>query len=145
MAALIEPRSTPEAMGRNRQGPAPAGITVHAGAMVVRDAAGNIAPATTATGRIGVGRAEKSADNATGGIGAVQVEFVPGTFRFDNSGGADLVGPTEIGKLVYAVDDQTVAKTSATNTRSPAGVVDMIDALGVWVRFDEAFTRIAAA
>jgi len=41
------------------------------------------------------------------------------------------------------VDDQTVAKTDGTATRSPAGFVDMVDDLGVWVRFDEAMTRNA--
>ena len=31
------------------------------------------------------------------------------------------------------VDDQTVAKTDGTGTRSAAGVVVNVDALGVWV------------
>lgn len=46
-----------------------------------------------------------------------------------------------IGKLCYIVDDQTVAATHATNSRSPAGIVEGIDNGGVWVRLDEAVTR----
>ena len=33
----------------------------------------------------------------------------------------------------YVVDDETVAKTNGTNTRSRAGVVVDVDAQGVWV------------
>ena len=39
------------------------------------------------------------------------------------------------------VDDQTVAKTNGGNTRSPAGIIDSVDADGVWIRFDEALTK----
>lgn len=145
MAALTEPRNTPEAMGRNRQGPAAAGVTIHAGAMIGRNIAGALAPMVGGAGFIGVGRAERSVDNQNGAVGAVRVEYVPGVFRYENSGGADEIAEAEIGTLVYAVDDQTVARTSATGTRSPAGIVERIDELGVWVRFDEALTRAATA
>jgi hypothetical protein len=41
----------------------------------------------------------------------------------------------DVGKQCYLVDDQTVAKTDGTNTRSPAGFVRDVDADGVWVEF----------
>jgi hypothetical protein len=41
------------------------------------------------------------------------------------------------------VDDQTVANTDGTSTRSKAGIVEMIDNQGVWVSFNEAVTRAA--
>ena len=37
--------------------------------------------------------------------------------------------------ISYLVDNQTVAKTNGTNTRSAAGVVRGVDAEGVWVQF----------
>ena len=43
--------------------------------------------------------------------------------------------PGDIGSDCYIVDDQTVAKTSGTNTRSVAGKVFDVDADGVWVDF----------
>lgn len=40
----------------------------------------------------------------------------------------------DIGSDCYIVDDQTVAKTNGTNTRSVAGKIMDVDAQGVWVR-----------
>ena len=48
---------------------------------------------------------------------------------------------TDIGAKCWIVDDQTVAKTNGTGTRSPAGIIEDVDANGVWVRFDEALNR----
>ncbi len=56
-----------------------------------------------------------------------------GCFRFANSAAADLIALADIGADCYVVDDQTVAKTSASNTRSIAGKVRDVDAAGVWV------------
>ena len=54
---------------------------------------------------------------------------------FANSAAADAITLADIGADCYIVDDQTVAKTSATNTRSVAGKVFDVDAEGVWVDF----------
>ena len=71
--------------------------------------------------------------------------YRPGCFRFANSAGGDEITIAEIGDVVFAVDDQTVAKTDGTSSRSPAGFVDDVDDLGVWVRFDEVLTKVATA
>ena len=55
--------------------------------------------------------------------------------HFANSASADLISLADIGADCYIVDDQTVAKTSGTNTRSVAGKVFDVDADGVWVDF----------
>jgi hypothetical protein len=39
----------------------------------------------------------------------------------------------EVGAVCYLVDDETVAKTSGTNTRSRAGYVVDVETAGVWV------------
>lgn len=139
MPALAADRNTPEAIGNDRQGLLGANQAVFAGALLMRSAAGQILAGATATGSFGIGRAEEQVASTTAGV--TPVKYKPGVFRYANSTAADLITAAEIGNVCYIVDDQTVAKTSGTNTRSPAGVVDSVDAQGVWVRFDEALTR----
>lgn len=145
MAALTEGRNTPEALGPIRTGGVAASTTLFPGAMVMVNAAGFIIEGQTATGLIGVGRSEGLADNSGGSNGDITGEYRPGTFRFNNSASTDEITAADIGKVCYAVDDQTVAKTDGSSARSPAGFVDHVDANGVWVRFDAALTRAATA
>lgn len=148
MVALTENRNTPQLLDpapAPRRGSVAAAQTIYAGALVMRNAAGFLVRGATATGLVGVGRAEALADNAAGAAGDIFVEYAPGTFRFANSAGADEITTADIGTLAYAVDDQTVALTDATGTRSPAGVIEEVDDLGVWVRFDPALTLAAAS
>ena len=110
----------------------------------MRNAAGYLTKVATATGCMGVGRAEATVDNTAGAAGALTLEYRQGLFLYANSAAGDLITIVEIGKLCYIVDDQTVAKTDGTATRSRAGIVDGIEATGgVWVRMDEALTRAA--
>lgn len=90
-----------------------------------------------------MGRAEALVDNSAGAAGALTIEYRQGIFLFANSAAGDLITIADIGKLCYIVDDQTVAKTDGTATRSRAGIVDGVEASGVWVRMDEALTRAA--
>ena len=83
------------------------------------------------------------ADNTSGANGAINVMWRAGVFRFANSGGGDLITQAEAGKVCVivddqTVDDQTVAKTDATATRSRGG--GHARPGGVWVRVDEALT-----
>ena len=139
MVALTADRNTPRAEGDERQGTLGANQTVFAGALVMRNASGDLIKGATATGSFGAGMALERQSSTTAGVTAIR--YRPGIFRFANSAAGDLITKADIGTVCYVVDDQTVAKTSATNTRSPAGVVDSVDAQGVWVRFDEATTR----
>ncbi|MHA7882759.1 hypothetical protein [Nitratireductor rhodophyticola] len=140
MAALTEDRSTPEALGVMREGLMAASVTIHAGAIVMRDATGHLTKGVTATGLVGVGRSERRAVNQ-GAAGDASARYRPGIFRFANAAAADEITISEIGKPCFAVDDQTVAKTDGTGTRSIAGFVDHIDERGVWVRFDETLAQ----
>lgn len=108
----------------------------------MRNAAGFLTRGATATGCVGVGRAEKTVDN-TGAAGAVSVEYRTGSFLFANSAAGDLITIADIGRACFIVDDQTVARTDATATRSRAGIVEAVEATGVWVRMDEALARAA--
>jgi hypothetical protein len=141
MVALTANRNTPQLYDpapAPRRGTLAAGQTIYAGALVMRNAAGALVKATTATGLVGAGRAEAYASTANGDT---QIDYAPGVFLFLNSASTDAITDADIGSACYAVDDQTVAKTSATNTRSPAGTVELVDADGVWVRLDAALTK----
>ena len=131
--------------GDDRAGLAGASTLIYAGAIVMRNAAGFLVKGATATGAVGVGRAEERVDNSAGADGAMTVPYRPGVYHFANSAGGDEITAAEIGDVCFIVDDQTVAKTDGTGTRSPAGTVEAVDANGVWVRFDEALTAAAAA
>jgi hypothetical protein len=138
--ALIADRNTPRLLGEIRLQPAAAGANIFAGAILMRNAAGYLTQGATATGAVGVGRADGRTNIAAGAAGDLLAPFRIGTFRYENLPG-DAVDQGDIGKLCYIVDDQTVAASDGTGTRSPAGIVDAVDDHGVWVRFDEALTR----
>lgn len=115
--------------------PVAATTKIYGGGIVVLNAAGNAVPATTATGLIVRGVAIATVDNTAGAAGDLQVETRKGNFRFKNSAAADLIARAEIGDTCYLVDDETVAKTDGTGTRSAAGKIEDVDTDGVWVRF----------
>lgn len=139
MTALTTDRNTPEAQGVTRQGLLGASQTIFMGSILMRNASGHLIKGATATGSTGVGRAEDRGSSTTAGV--TSIDYRPGVFRFANSSAGDLIATADIGSVCYIVDDQTVAKTNGTSTRSAAGIVDSVDAQGVWVRFDEALTR----
>lgn len=143
MAALTKDRNTPRFDGDIRVGALAASTTIYAGAMVMANSSGFLVEGQTATDLVGVGRAEERVDNSAGGNGDKTISYRPGVYRYANSAAADEITAADIGKKCFAVDDQTVAKTDGTATRSPAGIVDGVDTQGVWVRFDAALTNAA--
>lgn len=142
MTALSADRNTPVRTGIDFSFPVCAATTIYGGSLVVLDASGNAKPGATATGLTSVGRAERHVVNA-GNAGDEAVPVLRGIFRWANSGSGDAISSAEIGDACYIVDDQTVAKTSAGGTRSPAGLVVAVDAQGVWV--DTGWHMVAAA
>ncbi|MFZ5653173.1 MAG: hypothetical protein ACOY42_02050 [Pseudomonadota bacterium] len=136
MTAATQNRNTRQRAGLARGYPIAAGVHAYAGAIAVLNASGYCAPATTATGLVPLGRFAEEYDNTGGANGAATIEVERGIFQYANSASADEITAADIGKKCYLVDDQTVAKTNGTNTRSIAGIVDGVDALGVWVLID---------
>ena len=128
MAALTKDRNTPEREGAILSLPMAAGI-IYAGSLVVINAAGFAAPGSTATGLKAAGRAEEYRVNS-GSNGDAAIKVRRGVFKFANAE-ADPV--TSLLSTCYIVDDQTVAATNGTNTRSAAGKVLAIETDGVWV------------
>lgn len=131
--ALAKDRSTPRRDGVQFEFPVKAGVKVYGGAIVVLGSDGYAKPGVTGTGLVVLGIAEAPVDNTDGQDGDVTVAVRRGMFRFENSSAGDAIALTEIGQACYLVDDQTVAKTSGTGTRSVAGVVADVTADGVWV------------
>lgn len=110
-----------------------ANVKIWGGAIVAINAAGFLVPATAATGLKVVGIAESTVDNLGGANGAKRAAYRPGCFLMANSTSGDLIGPADRENDCYVVDDQTVAKTDGTGTRSLAGRIQEVTSAGVFV------------
>ncbi|WP_028008678.1 hypothetical protein [Solimonas flava] len=133
MTALAAERATPRREGKFRNDPAAAAKKFYQGALVCLDASGNATPGATATTLIARGVCRYTVDNSAGSAGDLRVESEAGVFLFANSASTDAITRAEIGDDCYIVDDQTVAKTDGTGTRSKAGRILDVDSDGVYV------------
>ncbi|WP_339844308.1 hypothetical protein [uncultured Halopseudomonas sp.] len=131
--ALTKDRDTHRREGVQNSDPVAAATRIFAGSLVCLNAAGFAVPGATATTLTARGRAEEQVDNRDGAAGDLKVETRRGVFRFDNSAAADEITRADILSECYIVDDQTVAKTDGTSTRSVAGIIQDVDEAGVWV------------
>lgn len=138
MAALTQDRDTQRRTGKKGSGPVAAATKIFAGSIVcAQTGAAFLTKGATATTLRGIGVAEETVDNSAGAAGALNVPYDrDGWFRFANSSAGDLITLADVGVDCYIVDDQTVAKTNGTNTRSVAGKVRDVDASGVWIEFN---------
>ncbi len=136
MSAATKNRNTPQRAGLTRGALVAAAAHCFAGTIAVQNASGYVEPGSTAVGLVALGVFRAEYDNTSGVDGAITAEFERGVFRFANSADTDEITAADIGKTCYLVDDQTVAKTDGTSTRSIAGIVDEVDDLGVWVLVD---------
>ncbi len=140
MAALTASRLTRERLQpKGRRFAVAASTTIYEGAIVaLKTTAGHTYAqgAATATGLTVVGVAAGLADNSLGAAGAISVDVQTGVFLVDIDSG-DPVTLADVGATVYATDDHTIARTSASSTKSAAGTLFDIDAAtgGAWVKF----------
>lgn len=131
--ALTSDRNTPYKDGELLPVPVAAGAECFAGGIAVADANGYAAPGSTATGLTYIGRFDEYVDNSGGANGDKTVNVRRGKpFHWGNSG-TDPVTQASLGKACYIEDDETVAATDGTGTRSAAGIVVGVDSDGVWV------------
>jgi hypothetical protein len=113
MAALTANRSTVQD-GNSDQGPlnvrlsigVEASVNIYQGALVVVDSSGYACPAGTVLGTV-VGRADASANNASGAANAIQVPVRQGVFLWNTTEAPFTAA--NFGQKVYAVDDNTVS------------------------------------
>ncbi|GAB2182669.1 hypothetical protein DLREEDagrD3_28920 [Denitratisoma sp. agr-D3] len=132
--ALTQDRNTPHKDGELIDVPVAANAVIHAGAQVAANATGYAAPGSVSTTLTYLGCAEEAVDNTGGADGAKSVRIRRGkAFKFKNHG-ADPVTQASLGKVCYIVDDETVAASNGTNTRSASGKVIGVESDGVWVQ-----------
>lgn len=117
-----------------------AAAKIYKGALVVLNSAGFAVGGTTATTHVAtVGRAAETVDNSAGSAGDLNITVEAGVFKYGNSATTDEITKVQTGAVCYVVDDQTVAKTNGSSSRSVAGTVIKVDAstddggAGVWV------------
>ena len=134
MAALTGERRTDRRDGRDLSLPVLAAVKAFAGGLAVMlQASGMACPGVTGLGLVPLGRFRKTVDNLTGADGDALADIEVGIFQWGNSAAGDEITGDDIGKLCYVVNDQTVALTDDTGTRSVAGRIIDVDAAGVWV------------
>ncbi len=131
---LTADRDTKQRCGKRFSAPVAAAVHIFIGALVARDANGNLTPGEEAATLKKPGVALQNVNN-TGSAGDETCEYQLGCFPFKNSAGADEITKADIGNDCYIVDDETVAKTSDTDARSVAGQIVDVDGYGVWVDF----------
>lgn len=109
--------------------PVAAGAVIYQGGIVCLNAAGFGVPGSTSKSLIALGVAGASANNAAGASGDLVVRVFPGTASLANSASADAVlSTTPLGTPLYIADDQTIALTDGSGTRSYAGCFAGLDA-----------------
>jgi hypothetical protein len=135
MTALAADRPTPRRSGQDLSLPVAASTKIYAGALVCVNASGYATKGAVSTTLKAVGVAQEQVDNSAGANGDLRINVRRGVFLMGNSSAGDLIALADVGSTCYIVDDQTVAKTNGTSTRSAAGVVRDVDASGVWVEF----------
>lgn len=110
--------------------PVAASTRIFGGSIVMLDASGNAVPGATATDLTPRGIAQEFVDNSDGSAGDLVVQSRRGAFHLENDGS---VTRADIGGQAYVVDDQTVANSNGTDSRSALGTIVDVDANGVWV------------
>lgn len=103
--------------------PVAATTDIPAGALMGIGATGYAVNMSAAAGLKCLGVATKRRDNDPGSAAALTIPYECGAFAFDNSAAADEVLITDVMTQCYAVDNNTVAKTSNSGARSLAGTV----------------------
>jgi hypothetical protein len=108
------------------------GVKAYAGGLAAIEA-GYATPGRAATTLFGFGRFEATVDNTAGSSGDLSVDILSGVFKWANSTSSDQITQADLGAYAYIVDDQTVAKTNGSSSRSKAGRIVGVDTDGVWV------------
>ena len=128
MTALTADRPIRQDIGEEYTADVAAATTIYAGAHIMQDTSGNAVPAAETSTLRSLGVAMEQVDNSGGAAGDETVKYRRGNFLFANSSGGDEITLAERGEFCFAVDDQTVAKTSDSGARPVAGKIMGIDA-----------------
>jgi hypothetical protein len=125
MAALTADRNTTrETLSPQADyGPVKASTTIYKGAIVCTDSTGYCVPGADTAGLALKGIARAQADNASGAAGDIDVEvWADGVHHFKHSG----LTQADVGKSVYALDDQTVALAAGVTQNVKIGTLKRV-------------------
>lgn len=110
--------------------PVAASTHIYQGSMVAVNQSGHLVPASADPTLRVLGRAEEEVDNSSGAAGDLTCKVRRGVFGWTNSAGTLAVSDAHVGRICYAVDDQTVAIRNAIGANPVAGRVYDVDADG---------------
>jgi hypothetical protein len=132
----------PETAARQLSVPVAAATTLFQGALagVAPDGSGYVTNVTATPNMRVLGVVKDRADNASGAAGAINATVERGVFAFANSSGDDAIGASDVGRVCYAVDNNTVARTSSLGARPAVGYVTRIENSLVFVEIGPSVT-----
>lgn len=134
MTATTVDRNTRQRQGGRRGFPMAAATNIPLGALACLNSSGYLVNASTSTTLKCVGVPTEKALSNPGSAGDVIGQVDTGVFGpFANSAAGDQIALADVGSDCFLVDNQTLAKTNGTSTRSVAGKVYDVTAEGVWI------------
>lgn len=110
--------------------PVAAATTIRHGVMVGINQSGYLVEVSADPTIRVLGRSEEYVDNSAGAAGALTCKVKRGIFGWTNSATTLAVADAHVGRLAFAVDNQTVALRNPTGTYPVAGRVYDVDADG---------------
>lgn len=110
--------------------PVAAATAIRQGVMVAINLAGYLVEVSADPTLRVLGRAEESVDNSGGSAGALECKVKRGIFGWTNSATTQALADGHVGRICYAVDNQTVALRNPLGAYPVAGRVYDVDADG---------------
>lgn len=143
MAALTTDRKLrPQGdIRRTFTGKLAAATKIYAGALVAKNAAGNVVPASDTAALKVIGVALEQVDNSAGAAGAKSIQIGTGVFEFENVGGAIVLASHHA--LCYVADDNGVSTAAAMTNDVIAGLVVDFTTTKVFVDVDPMYGALA--
>lgn len=137
MAALAKDRNTrTRGVGQRGVGDVAAATKIYKGALIAKNAAGYIVPASDTAALVVIGVAEAQVDNTAGGNGALTVPYVTGLcVELNNAGGAIVQASKHL--TCYVADDNSVTTAAVAANDIKVGQVREFTTALVWVYVDE--------
>jgi predicted RecA/RadA family phage recombinase len=129
--ALSDNKEVSEKHRRLLQNPVAGSSVIFKGAIVMSNASGFLAPASSLADAKMAGIAYEKCDNSTGSAGDKECKLLrEGAFLLSGSGFTQ----ADVGKVVYATDDETVALTQAVGDEVAVGkIAQVVSASQVYV------------
>lgn len=107
--------------------PVAASTHLYQGSIVALNSAGYLVPASADASLHIVGVAQVEADNNPGAAGDIDCSVERGAFYFANGSSTAAIVEADIGRVVYAADDQTLSRINTSGTLPAVGKVLGVD------------------